>query len=190
MTRVGVFGGTFDPCHFGHLHAAQVCLEQRLIDQVWFVPAVDPWQKQNQQITSYATRVRMLQSLIASKSSLRVSEVEKDLGKSETFATLSTLGAQWPRYEFVPIIGADLLDGLHTWRDYEKLISKYRFLVVSRPGQERMLPVDVSGIVVTSVGVDISSSDIRTRTRHGESISQLVPHDVAQLIEKELLYRN
>ena len=116
--KIGIFGGTFDPVHLGHLIMADQCREQGQLDQVWFIPAARPPHKQDQPLTSFAHRVEMLALAIAGMPAFRVDELEKDRpGPSYTAETLQELQGRHPEVKFVLLLGSDCLpDSLATCR--------------------------------------------------------------------------
>lgn len=116
--RIGVFGGTFDPIHVGHLISAEQCREQAELDEVWFVPAARPPHKLDRQTRSFHHRAEMLSLAVAGNAAFRVSDVEKDRpGPSFTVDTLEQLGRERPGDVFVLLVGSDLLPDLPTWRE-------------------------------------------------------------------------
>jgi nicotinate-nucleotide adenylyltransferase len=134
-TRIGVFGGTFDPVHFGHLIVAEQCREQGQLDVVLFVPAARPPHKQDQDVTAFARRVEMLNLAIAGHPAFAVDEIEKDRnGPSYTVDTLEALRNRDPHVDFVLIVGADCLPDLQSWRQPFRIGELAELLVVDRPG--------------------------------------------------------
>src|SRR5947209_4104124 len=110
MPRIGLFGGTFDPVHVGHLILAEQCREQARLDQVWFIPSARPPHKPDQVLSPFARRVEMLSLAIAGHSAFRVDELEDERpGPSYTVDTLEALRAQHSEGEFFWVIGSDCL---------------------------------------------------------------------------------
>src|SRR6516165_6912268 len=108
--KIGIFGGTFDPVHLGHLIMADQCREQARLDQVWFIPAARPPHKQDQPLTPFVYRVEMLALAIAGMPAFRVDELEKDRpGPSYTAETLAALRRQHPEDAFFLLVGSDTL---------------------------------------------------------------------------------
>src|SRR5882762_9450434 len=128
--RIGVFGGTFDPVHLGHLILAEQCREQATLDQLLFVPALLPPHKRQQPLTSFAQRVEMLALAISGHAAFRVDELEKErTGPSYTVDTLTQLQQQRPGDEFCFIIGSDSLHDLHLWYQPRRIIELATLLV-------------------------------------------------------------
>src|SRR5438270_13637789 len=142
--RVGVFGGTFDPVHLGHLILAEQCREQARLDQVWFIPAARPPHKSDRPLTPFAQRVEMLALALAGQPSFRIDELEKDRpGWSYTADTLAEVHRRHPGDEFLLLIGSDTLHDLRHWHDPARVAALAIFLVVARPGWEL---TDVEGL--------------------------------------------
>jgi nicotinate-nucleotide adenylyltransferase len=200
--RVGLFGGTFDPVHFGHLIMAEQCREQGNLDQVWFVLAPRPPHKTEQAITRFDQRAEMLQLAVAGHPSFRVEEIENELdGPSYTVRTVAELCRRHPDVEFWLLLGSDTLRDLPTWRDPEALLAQVGLLVSARPGVEvvsaqdlraalpRLPPeVPVRLQVVESPLLQISSRDLRERAAAGRTIRYMVPRAVEVYIHEKKIY--
>lgn len=199
--HVGLFGGTFDPVHLGHLVMAEQCREQANLDEVWFVPAARPPHKQDHPPTPFHARAEMLALALAGNPKLQVSEVEKDRpGPSYTADTLEALTQAHPTYHWHFILGSDSLPELPHWRRPERILELAHLLIVARPGSPvpdaaeigRLLgvPGDPARFqVVHSPLVDVSSRDLRRRVTEGKSVRYLVPRAVEVYIEGHKLYR-
>jgi nicotinate-nucleotide adenylyltransferase len=200
--RVGIFGGTFDPVHLGHLIVAEQCREQARLDEVWFVPAPRPPQKLERIITPFDRRVEMLALAVAGHSAFKVDELERDRpGPSYTVDTLEQVHREHAGTGFFLILGADAVVDLPTWREPRRVIELATLVIVARPGWSPMpaeqlraalrLPDDVPlrQQVVSVPLVEISSSDLRRRVAQGRSIRYLVPRAVQSYIEGHRLYR-
>src|SRR5271154_2870293 len=131
--RLGVFGGTFDPVHLGHLILAEQCREQAALDQVLFVPAALPPHKQEQTLTPFAQRVEMLTLAISGQPAFRIDELEKDrTGPSYTVHTLTQLHERLPGDELCFILGSDCLPDLPGWYEPRRILELATLLVVAR----------------------------------------------------------
>lgn len=166
--QTGVFFGSFDPPHFGHLRAIQKLLKQGACDQVWLMPCFSHvWGKE---LAPAKHRFAMLKFL--ENKNIKVSDLEIKAKKAlYTIETLATLKKKYPQHQFSLVISEKTKDELSEWKDYKELIRGYRLLV---------LP-EVKGI---------SSSMIREKVKLGLPITGLVPQKVAEYIEKHKLYRN
>src|SRR5438445_3780019 len=132
--RVGVFGGTFDPVHLGHLILAEQCREQAGLDQVLFVPSARPPHKQDRTLAPFDRRVEMLQLALAGQPAFQVSTMEAERpGLSYTVETLSVLRAARSDAELFLIIGSDTVADLPQWRDPARIVELAALLIVARP---------------------------------------------------------
>lgn len=197
-TRVGVFGGTFDPIHLGHLVIAEEVRTQIPLDRVVFVPAGLPPHKLDIHVSEAEHRVAMVELAIADNPYFELSRVDVDrFGPCYTVDTVAILRQAWgPEVEIYFIMGSDSLADLVTWRDPERLIRMCRIVAVGRPGYhvdlnelDRLLPGAASLIrVIHTPLLEISSSDIQQRVREGRSIRYLVPKEVEAYIYEHRLY--
>jgi nicotinate-nucleotide adenylyltransferase len=202
--RLGLFGGTFDPIHLGHLILAECCREQCELDAVWFLPAGDPPHKPGKTISPGRTRAEMIEFAIAGHPQFVVNrmELERD-GKSFTYETLGRLHDDEPERALFFLIGADSLADLPTWREPRRILELATIVAVNRgdkpladidaiarriAGSSDVAPVRERIRVVTMPGVDISSTDIRSRVQSGRSIRFLVPRAVEMYIAQHQLY--
>jgi nicotinate-nucleotide adenylyltransferase len=199
--RIGVFGGTFDPVHLGHLLMAEQAREQAHLDQVWFIPAASPPHKQGQQLTPFAQRVEMLQLAIAGNLCFRVNELEKDrVGPSYTADTLDELHRQNPDKELCLLIGSDCLPDLPQWHDPVRIVRRAVLLVAPRPSWPMIsgeqlrallhLPAEVPlRLEVVEVPLlEMASRDLRRRAAEGRSLRYMVPRAVECYIREKHLY--
>ncbi len=203
MARIGVFGGTFDPVHLGHLILAEQCREQAQFDEVWFVPAARPPHKVERTLTRFDQRAEMLALAIAGQPAFRINELEKDRpGPSYTADTLAQLRQAHPEHEFWLLIGSDSVSDLPLWRDPGRIISQAGLIVAGRPGHaipdaeqlRAMLRITEESTLryqaVNSPLIDISSRDLRRRVQLGRSIRYLVPRAVECYIREKRLYED
>ncbi|MFN8472473.1 MAG: nicotinate-nucleotide adenylyltransferase [Anaerolineae bacterium] len=196
--RVGVFGGTFDPIHIGHLIAAE---EARIVcglSRVVFMPAASPPHKQGRPITPAEHRLTMTELAIASHSRFSCSAMEMErAGPSYTVDTLAQLRARWGEaVDIVFIIGLDSLLALPTWREPQRIIEMARLAVVDREPFE----VDMAALEAKVPGlaqrvdfipiplIAIAASELRERVRSGRSIKYQVPEAVEGYIYAQGLY--
>ncbi len=200
--RVGIFGGSFDPVHLGHLILAEQCREQGKLDEVRFIPAARPPHKQHQSLTSFHQRAEMLGLAISGHSAFRIDELEKDRpGPSFTADSLEQLKNAMPDAELCLILGADSVVDLPQWHEPARIAALAELLVVGRPGwalpKEAMLrslielPEGTSWRIrgITIPLVEIASREIRRKTSLGESIRYQVPRSVEAYILQHGLYR-
>lgn len=198
IQRLGIFGGTFDPIHHGHLVAAEEARCQLDLDKVLFVPARVPPHKPAQPISPASHRLRMIELAVASNPYFAVSRIDIDRpSPSYTVHTLESLRAEWgagPRFFFIE--GPDSLSDIVCWYQPQRLIELCELAVVARPGFE----IDLDGLERQLPGLsdhlhwvdmpllEISSTDLRARVRAGRSISYFVPSEVETYIRQHGLY--
>ena len=185
--RIGVFGGTFDPVHVGHLAIAQAALETADLDRVVFVPARRSPLKDRSPLASAEDRLLMLEAATKGEPRFAVSRVELDRpGPSYTVDTLEALRSEGDLYL---ILGSDALADLGRWRSPERIRQLAKILVARRPGAPE--PGTASGArAFDAPCLDISSRELRARASRGLSLRYLVPHDVWRHIEGRGLYRD
>ena len=200
--RLGLFGGTFDPVHYGHLLLAECCRQQCRLDQVWFLPAAVPPHKQDRELTPAEARIEMLELAVGGNSALAVSRHEVDRGGvSYTVDTLAHFHDEDPDGELFFLMGADMLRDLPNWRDTARVCELAVPVVVRRPGwaepdfkclAEIASPERIETIrrhQVEMPQIDLSSSDIRRRVAAGLSIRYRTTRAVEKYIETHRLYR-
>lgn len=213
MHRVGLFGGTFNPIHFGHLRAAEEVREALTLDRVWFVPALDPPHKEGGHIIPIAHRMAMTQLSVCGQTRFAVSDFEASRPeKSYSLYTIrhfrQLLGGETEVYF---ILGTDAFAEITTWHEWEAVLAESNFAVMTRPGNELVgleeaLPPALAAeyqqrepgrfgrgqteiVFVPITQLAISSSDIRRRRRENLSLAYLTPASVIGYIDENGLYR-
>lgn len=187
--RIGVFGGTFDPPHAGHIAAAACARHELRLERVLLVPANIPWQKAGSRMVSTASdRVAMLSAAAAGIDGIEVSSVEIERG-GESY-TIDTVDQMAPRGEVWVIIGSDVAPQLDTWRRAGELRERARFAVYDRAGREGDRPPEGFRYECFEVPrLDLSSTEVRARVGRGQPIDGLVCREVAAYIRSRGLYR-
>jgi nicotinate-nucleotide adenylyltransferase len=190
--RIGLFGGSFNPPHLGHLIVAEVLREERALDAVWWIPAHVAPHKTREDLAAAEHRVKMTRLAIEGHPafSLETLELERP-APSYTVDTLRALRRVHPEWHFDLLVGSDSLEAFAEWRDPEGILRRAELVVYPRPGfAVTQLPDLLQGRVhqIPAPRVEISSSDIRRRVREGRSIRYLVPASVADYIEVNGLY--
>lgn len=199
--RIGIFGGTFDPVHLGHLVLAEQCREQCRLDEVWFVPAGAPPHKSPLDITPGAVRAELLEFAIAGHERFRLERWELNRsGPSFTVETLQQFHEDFPDHEWFLLLGADSVHDLPQWREPHRILELATVVAVNRgdqPGfqadklQRHFTPEELERIVPVQIpGIELSSREIRERVRSGRSIRYLVPRAVEISIGQRQLYRD
>jgi nicotinate-nucleotide adenylyltransferase len=204
--RLGIFGGTFDPVHYGHLLLAESCREQLALDEVWFVPAAVPPHKQDVVLAPASVRIDMLKLAIGGQESFQVSSYEVDRGGvNYTVDTLEHFLTEDPARELFFLMGADSLRDLHSWRSPERICQLAIPVFVTRtltgPAEGQVDFSLLEGLVapgrlevirqqrVDMPRIDLCSTEIRRRVGQGRSIRYQTPRAVERYIETAGLYR-
>ncbi len=200
--RLGLFGGSFDPVHYGHLLLAECCREQASLDQVIFLPAAVPPHKQDRPMTPSVYRVEMLELAIAGHEHFCVSRYEADRqGVTYTVDTLAYVRQQHPQAELFLLLGADMFNDLPHWRRVEEVCRLALPLVAQRAGAAEIDFGLLADIVepqrleamrrhrVEMPAIGISSTDLRRRIAAGRSIRYQTPRAVEEYIRTHGLYR-
>jgi nicotinate-nucleotide adenylyltransferase len=195
--RLGLFGGTFDPIHLGHLILAEQCREACRLDRVWFVVAGAPPHKLGER-TAVTHRLEMVRIAIAGHSSFAVSEIETTRpGPHYSVETLESVRIERPGDDLFFLIGADSLADLPTWREPGRIAQLATIVVVNRPGLEEVDPASLPDfgpgsyplMSVTIPSIGIASTDLRRRLTEGRTVRYMVPRAVETYIEAHGLYR-
>jgi nicotinate-nucleotide adenylyltransferase len=199
--RIGIFGGSFDPIHLGHLVLAEQCREQSRLDQVWFVPSALGPHKTDGTHSSDRQRIEMIELALSGYEPFVLSKIELERGGiSYTVETLTQIRESNPDDELFLLMGDDSLEQFATWREPERICQLAIPLVANRPGSGQ---VDLTSLksfvdesrfgvflqnVITSPGIQISSSLIRQKVAAGKSIRYLTPRPVEKYIETHRLF--
>jgi nicotinate-nucleotide adenylyltransferase len=195
-TRIGIFGGTFDPPHAGHVAAARAVMAQLGLDRLLLVVANDPWQKAPRRRVSPAEdRLALARAAADGVPGIEVSRTEIDRGgPSYTVETVEALRreaeeAGRPAPDIFLIVGADLVESLPTWERVDDLRRLVTLVIVSRPRSPRRPDPDGWRVAhVEGVEVDVSSSDVRALLSAGRSVDRLVPEAVIRCIRRRDMY--
>lgn len=200
--RLGLFGGSFDPVHYGHLLLAECCREALALDEVWLIPASVPPHKQSRELAPAKARYEMLELALAGHEQLKASRLEIDRGGvSYTVDTLGAAHAQHPQASLFLLMGADSLRDLPTWRDPEQICALSFPAVVRRGGApepdfsvlaplvsaERLAIIRTAQVKMPLI--ELSSTDLRERAAAGKSLRYRTPRAVEKYIETEGLYQ-
>ena len=188
--RIGVFGGTFDPPHIGHLVAALDAHQALDLDVVLLVVANAPWQKIGErEISPAEDRLAMVAAAVGDRPEIEVSDVEiRRGGLSYTADTLAALRAEEPDAELFLVLGNDAAAGFATWERHEEVADLAHLVVVDRPGTPT--PID-DGFEWTRIDIpelEISSTELRQRIVDGRSVEYLTPPGVVAYLRERDLY--
>jgi len=196
--KTGVFGGTFDPVHNGHLAVAEEVREGLGLAEVLFVPAGQPWLDKAGPVSPAEHRLQMVSLAIADKPYFKLSTIEIERpGSTYTVDTMADLQVRLGGDKLFFILGWGSLAGLPRWKEPSRIIGLCRLVAVPRPGYPRpdlkSLEAKIPGlsqnvILLDTPEIDISASEIRERVAQGLPISQLVPEAVERYIKEHRLY--
>lgn len=190
--RLGIFGGTFDPPHIGHLVTAVNVRYDLSLDQVLLVVNNVPWQKVgNRTISPVQDRLAMVEAAVADVEGLEASRIEIDAGGiSYTADTLAALLSEEPARELFVILGADAADGLPSWERADEVRDLATIVAVERPGVDAAKPLEGWRWVHAEVpSIEVSSTDLRARVHDGRPLDYLVPSEVVGCIQERGIYR-
>jgi nicotinate-nucleotide adenylyltransferase len=195
--RVGLFGGTFDPVHLGHLAVARAALEQLKLDHLFFVPAAQAPLRYELPSATAEDRVDLLHKAVAEAADARLGVLEVEAragGVNYTVDTVRKLRAAWPRAELFWLLGADQFAQLDRWREPAELAKLVEFAVLDRPGSPAATPPPALAAIIrwhrlTGAPHPARAEDIRRRRRTGELLDLWLPRAVAAAIEEKKLYR-
>lgn len=197
--RLGIFGGTFDPVHYGHLMVAECCREQLNLDGVRWVPAASPPHKPGIRISDGHARADMLTLALSGYPEFSVDRRElRRTGPSFTVDTLSEFQSELPTAELFLLIGADSLRDFMTWREPDRIVQMAKIVVCNRPGLPSITadqtltwvgPEIASRVISVQIpGTDLSATDLRDRARNGKSLRFRTPRAVEAFLRQHKLY--
>jgi nicotinate-nucleotide adenylyltransferase len=201
--RVGIYGGSFDPVHYGHLLLAECCREALRLDEVWLIPAAVPPHKQSRELAPARQRVEMLELALAGHEQIKVSRLEIDRGGvSYTVETLAAVKELQPEATVLLLMGADSLHDLPTWREPARICDLAIPAVVRRGGSpepdfsvlaplvssERLAEIRAAQVEMPLI--ELSSTELRSRAGEGRSLRFRTPRAVEKYIETHNLYRS
>lgn len=212
--RLGLFGGTFNPIHYGHLRSAEEVAEALNLSQIWFIPAALPPHKASADVTPFEVRLAMTRLAVGRQRLFAVSDIEgRRPGKSYSIETLRHFREEFgPQGELYFILGMDAMLEIATWKDYRELFTLSHFVVLDRPGYDRgrlgkllkrqvhpdfkphpaqegfQHPSGYRVLCQSTTLMDIAATRIRNLVRQGRSIRYLLPEQVRRFILKNRLY--
>jgi nicotinate-nucleotide adenylyltransferase len=189
--RIGVFGGTFDPVHVGHLVAAVNVRHAVDLDVVLLVVANRPWQKVGTRpVTPAPDRLAVVQAAVGEVPGVEASDLELARGGvSYTADTLAALRGEEPDADLVLVIGADVAASLHTWERVDEVRARCRLAIVNRPGAPiPSVPEGWRADVVEIPALEVSSTDLRSRVADGRPLDYLVPEAAVREMRRRGLY--
>ncbi|WP_018133582.1 nicotinate-nucleotide adenylyltransferase [Effusibacillus pohliae] len=197
--KIGLFGGTFDPVHIGHLVAARLAQEAMGLDRVIFIPSGVPPHKREHHISPADRRLRMVELAVADERGFQVSDWElQQPGPSYTVHTVESFSSQYPEDELYLIVGADMLYDFPNWQSPRRILQLAQLIGMTRPGfplaecraelQQALPEAERRVHYVEMPGLEISSTWLRERLQHRQSVRHLIPERVIRFIEENGLY--
>jgi nicotinate-nucleotide adenylyltransferase len=191
MRRIGIFGGTFNPIHNGHIKIAEEVLKALDLDNIIFIPSHIPPHKKHKKVIDAQDRYNMVKLAVKKNKKFIVSDLELNReGASYSIDTIRDLKNRFDDDdEFYFIIGSDTVPELKRWKNIKDLLKIIKFVVVNRP-RYPFRDIPKSALRIQLKGIDISSSEIRKRLKIGKEIKTLVPKEVERYIKRKRLYKN
>jgi len=188
--KVGLYFGSFNPIHLGHLIIALHMVNNTDLKQVWFIVSPQNPLKPSAGLLNEYQRLYLVQLAIEGEPSLKASDIEFRLPRpSFTIDTLTYLKERYPEHEFTVIMGSDSFQNIERWKNFQQLLNDYSILIYERPGYpvQNSLPGDVK--IIKAPMLEISATHIRKTIQSGRSIRYLVPDKVREEIERNSYYR-
>lgn len=189
--KLGLFGGSFDPVHLGHLLVAQAAREELGLDRLFFIPAAQSPFKPGNTPAPAADRSHLLRLALAGNAWCEIDEQELHRGGvSYTIDTLRDYARRFPAAQLFYLIGSDHADKISSWRDAHELARLAEFVIVPRPGEKQApVPKPFRGRILKGFPLGLASSQIRSRVKAGQGIDHLVPEAVAEAIRNGRFYQ-
>ena len=190
MKRIGLFGGSFDPVHTGHLLLAQAAIEELGLTRLCFILAAQSPFKVGQNFAPAEARLQMLRLALAGRTNCEVDEQEINRGGvSFAIDTVRDYARRFPQAELFYLVGADNVVNLPKWREAGELARLAEFVVIPRPGAEGVtMPAPFRGRTLNGFTFGVSASQIRARVKAGQTIEHLLPEAVAEAVRNNQLY--
>lgn len=194
MKKIGLFFGSFNPIHIGHLILANYILENSDMDELWFVVSPQNPFKDKKSLLTDHNRLDMVQLAVKNYPKMRASNVEFSLPKpSYTIDTLTYLKEKYPNYSFALIMGEDNLDSLPKWKNAEKLMSDYQIIVYPRTFEgekkdsEYLQHENIS--MVNAPIIELSATEIRNMIKEGKNVRPMLPQEVFEYLDGSSFYK-
>jgi nicotinate-nucleotide adenylyltransferase len=190
VQRIGLYGGSFDPVHLGHVLVGQAAIEELNLARLFYIPAARSPFKSDLQPAPAEQRLAMLRLALAGRTNCEVEDIEIQRGgTSFTIDTVRYFATRFPDAKLFYLIGADNVTSLPQWRAAAELAEQAEFVVIPRPGEApAVLPVPFRGQQLRGFPFGVSSSQIRARTKAGKPITSLVSPAVAEFVCNNQLY--
>jgi nicotinate-nucleotide adenylyltransferase len=187
---IGLYFGSFNPIHIGHLIIANHVLNETLIDKIWFIVSPQNPFKESRSLLNEFDRLHLVRLAVQDDNRIKCSEIEFNLPKpSYTSNTLAFLSEKYTEHKFSIIMGSDSYQNIDKWKNFESIISNYPIYVYKREGHEIKKTLDKQPIVLNAPIIQISASQIREHIKSGKSIRYLVPEIVREEIVGRKFYK-
>jgi len=188
--KIGLYFGSFNPVHIGHLVIANHLLNSTEIDKIWFVVSPQNPLKSETGLLDEYSRLHLVRLAIEDDNRMKASDIEFHLPKpSFTVNTLAYLEEKYPKQEFVIIMGSDSFQNIHKWKNYQTIIKNYSIYIYKRPGFEIENKAKARLHVVDAPLLQISATDIRKLIKEKKSVRYILPEKVLEEIERGNYYR-
>jgi len=188
--NIGLYFGSFNPIHIGHLIIANHVLNETTINKIWFVVSPQNPFKESKTLLNEFNRLHLVRLATQDDNRIKCSDIEFNLPKpSYTSNTLTFLSEKYPEHQFALIMGSDSYQNLDKWRNYETIINNYSIYVYKREGYDIKKTFTNAPVILDAPIIQISASQIREHMRSGKSIRYLVPEIVREEIETRKFYK-
>ena len=188
--NIGLYFGSFNPIHIGHLIIANHILNETSINKIWFIVSPQNPFKESKTLLNEFDRLHLVRLATQDDNRIKCSDIEFNLPKpSYTSNTLAFLSEKYPEHQFSIIMGSDSYQNLDKWKNYETIINNYSIYVYKREGYEIKKTFDKEAVVLNAPIIQISASQIREHIRSAKSIRYLVPEIVREEIESRKFYK-
>lgn len=188
--HIGLYFGSFNPIHVGHLIIANHVLNETSINKIWFVVSPQNPFKESKTLLNEFDRLHLVRLATQDDNRIKSSDIEFNLPKpSYTSNTLTFLSERYPEHQFALIMGSDSYQNLDKWKNYETIVNNYPVYVYKREGYEIRKAFDKEPVILNAPVIQISASQIRENIKSGKSIRYLVPEIVREEIETRKFYK-
>jgi len=188
--NIGLYFGSFNPIHIGHLIIANHVLNETLINKIWFIVSPQNPFKESKTLLNEFDRLHLVRLATQDDNRIKCSDIEFNLPKpSYTSNTLTFLSEKYPQHHFSLIMGSDSYQNLEKWKNYETIINNYPVYVYKREGHEIKKTLDKEAVILNAPIIQISASQIREHIKLAKSIRYLVPEIVREEIESRKFYK-
>ena len=188
--NIGLYFGSFNPIHIGHLIIANHVLNETSINKIWFIVSPQNPFKESKTLLNEFDRLHLVRLATQGDNRIKCSDIEFNLPKpSYTSNTLTFLSEKYPEHQFSLIMGSDSYQNLDKWKNYETIINNYPVYVYKREGHEINKSFDKEAVILNAPIIQISASQIREHIRSAKSIRYLVPEIVREEIESRKFYK-